>query len=340
LLCLHDSFAQYRLISPLAFDRATDAFQIALLRRDTARISSMNLFLFVATVLIWGSTWIAISFQVGPVPVLVSVFYRFATAGLFYLAFLALTGRLKWPKLNEHRWILLQASCLFSLNFLCFYSAAFYVPSGLISVIFSLATLFNAMNARIFFGDAISGRAVVASGFGVAGVVLLFGRDLLHSHSGGVITGILLACLGTMLFSLGNMISRRNSAAGISPVTATSWGMGYGALILIGLIAVTQTPIMAPPDAPYVAALLYLAIIGSVVGFTTYLMMVARMGSSRAAYATVLFPVVALALSTIFEGYHWHWTGVLGVALALAGNLVMFLPARRTPAAPSSSVSA
>ncbi len=290
----------------------------------------MNIFLFVATVLIWGSTWLAITFQVGPVPVMVSVFYRFATAGVFYLVFLALTGKLVWPKRNEQGWIVAQAFCLFSLNFLCFYTAAFYVPSGLISVIFSLATLFNAMNARIFFGDAITGRAVVASGLGVAGLALLFGRELIHSHTGGVITGIFLACLGTMLFSLGNMLSRRNNAAGMSPVTVTSWGMAYGAIILLGLITISGTKIMAPPDAPYIGAVLYLAILGSVVGFTTYLMMVARMGPSRAAYSTVLSPIVALILSTLYEGYHWHWTGLLGVALALAGNLVMFLPARES----------
>ncbi|MDN3712738.1 DMT family transporter [Paracoccus cavernae] len=292
----------------------------------------MNILLFAATVLIWGSTWIAITFQVGPVPVLASVFYRFALAGLVYLAVLALSGRLVIPKGRERLWILAQAFCLFSLNFICFYTAAGYVHSGLISVIFSLATLFNAVNARIFFKDAISGRTVLASALGVAGLVLLFGPELAVSHDGGVLTGIFFACLGTMLFSLGNMVSRRNSAAGISPVTATSWGMGCGAVILLVLIALTGTPLVAPPDAAYVGALVYLAVIGSVVGFTTYLMMVARMGSSRAAYATVLFPVVALALSTVFEGYQWHPSAVAGLILALLGNVVMFAPRRKTAA--------
>ncbi|HRM75445.1 MAG TPA: DMT family transporter, partial [Paracoccus sp. (in: a-proteobacteria)] len=175
----------------------------------------MNGILFAATVLIWGTTWIAIAFQVGPVPVLVSVFYRFALAAVVLLAGLALAGRLKVPAGRDRIWIAAQALCLFSLNFICFYTAAGYIPSGLISVIFSLATLFNAVNARVFFGERITSRAVLASALGVCGLVLLFGPELRDQHSTGTLTGIALACAGTMLFSLGNMVSRRNSAAGI-----------------------------------------------------------------------------------------------------------------------------
>lgn len=289
----------------------------------------MNALLFVVTVLIWGTTWIAIALEVGPVPVLVSVFYRFATAGGLFLAALAVLGRLKIPARRHQPWILAQALCLFSLNFICFYTAASYVPSGLISVIFSLATVFNAVNARLFFGDPITRRILLAGAMGVTGLALLFGPDILGASDAGVLPGIGLASLGTLFFSLGNMISRRNSAAGLAPVTANAWGMGYGALALLLLIVITGTPIVAPPDRTYLGAMLYLAVFGSIIGFTTYLMLVARIGSSRAAYATVLFPIVALALSTLFEGYEWHWPGVVGLTLALLGNVVMFARPRR-----------
>ncbi|WP_199260328.1 DMT family transporter [Paracoccus binzhouensis] len=289
----------------------------------------MNLLLFVLTVLIWGSTWIAIALQVGPVPVLVSVFYRFAAAAALYLALLAVLGRLRLPAARDQIWILAQALCLFCLNFLCFYAAAGHVPSGLLSVVFSLASIFNAVNARVFFGDPVSGRTVLAALLGAAGVALLFGPDLAQAQGADTLRGLALAALGTMFFSLGNMVSRRNSAAGLPPSIASAWGMGYGALVLAGLIALTGTPMVAPPGTAYLAALLYLAGIGTVLGFTTYLLMVARIGSSRAAYATVLFPVVALAISTVFEGYRWHWTGLLGLGLALLGNAVMFAPPLR-----------
>ena len=294
----------------------------------------MNALLFVSTVLIWGSTWIAIALEVGPVPVLVSVFYRFALAAAILLPALLIAGRLTLPAWRHQPFILAQALCLFSCNFLCFYTAAASVPSGLISVVFSLATLFNAVNARIFFGTPITGRTAAAAALGVAGLLLLFGQDAAVGFDAGALKGIGLAVLGTLFFSLGNMASRRNSAAGIPPVIANGWGMAYGALLLLGLIGLTGTPLVAPPSLGYAAALAYLAAVGSVVGFTTYLVLVARVGSSRAAYTTVLFPIVALVLSTLFEGYRWHWTGVVGLAVALLGNVVIFSgPAAARPAA-------
>lgn len=294
----------------------------------------INILLFVSTVIIWGTTWIAISMQIGPVPVLVSVFYRFATAGLLFLAILLASCRLKVPAFHHQPYILAQAVCLFSCNFVCFYAAAIYVPSGLISVIFSLATIYNAVNARLIFGDTITMQTLVAAALGVAGLLLLFGPDIFIELDTGTWKGVGLSALGTLLFSLGNMVSRRNSTAGITPVTANAWGMAYGAFILLGLIGITQTPIIAPPDTRYLAAMFYLAAIGSVVGFTTYLMLVSRIGSSKASYATVLFPVVALSLSTLYEGYQWTLLGGIGLFLTLAGNVVMFAKPRirRLPA--------
>lgn len=285
-----------------------------------------NIALFIATVLIWGTTWIAIALQVGPVPVLVSVFYRFGTAAVIFLLALVLLRRLRLPAWREQPFILAQAACLFSLNFLCFYAAEGFIPSGLVSVIFSLATVLNALNARLFFGDPITPRALTAGALGVAGLMLLFLPDITGGLGAGTAKGIGLAALGTLFFSLGNMISRRNSRVGLSPVIANAWGMAYAAIALLGLIGLTATPMVPPPDGTYLVAMLYLAVVGSVIGFTTYLLLVARIGSARAAYATVFFPIVALLISTVVENYHWHWTGFAGLGLTLAGNLVMFAP--------------
>ncbi|PDT32733.1 EamA family transporter [Rhizobium sp. M10] len=297
-----------------------------------------NAVLFIATVLIWGTTWIAISMQVGPVPVLISVFYRFALAAVILVAILAVMRRLKLPALRDQPFILAQALCLFSLNFICFYNAAASIPSGLISVIFSLATIYNAVNARLFFGDRITGRTLFAAALGATGLLLLFGEEVVVDFDMDTLKGIGLAALGTLFFSLGNMASRRNSAAGISPLTANAWGMTYGTIVLLVLIAVTQTPIVAPSGITYLAALLYLSAIGSVIGFTTYLMLVSRIGSSRAAYATVLFPIVALSLSTVFEGYHWSGLGLIGLALTLLGNVIIFArPLKRAAPHPAAA---
>ncbi|XBQ05724.1 MAG: EamA family transporter [Stappia sp.] len=282
--------------------------------------------LFIATVLIWGTTWIAIAAQVGDVQVAVSVFYRFALAGVLMLAGLALIGRLERPRI--WRFVVVQALCLFCLNFIGLYAATATVPSGLVSVVFSLASIFNALNARLFFKDPLERRTLVAGALGFCGLALLFWQDLAVSLDPATLRGIGFAVLGTAIFSLGNMASRKNSALGITPVTANAWGMGIAALVLLCLLVATGQPFAVPRAGTYWVALVYLAVIGSILGFTAYLLLVARIGSARAGYATVLFPIVALALSTVFEGYQWSLTAVLGVVLAAIGNIVMFKPRR------------
>jgi len=278
--------------------------------------------LFIATVFIWGTTWIAIAAQVGDVPVSVSVFYRFALAGAVMLTGLACLGRLRRPAV--WRFVVVQALCLFCLNFLCLYTATATVPSGLVSVIFSLASIFNAINARIFFGDRIERQTILAGGLGVAGLTLLFWQDLAVALDPATLRGIGWATLGTMIFSWGNMASRKNSKLGVSPLTANAWGMGMGAFTLLALLVIREQPLVTPEGSAYWTALAYLAVVGSVVGFTTYLLLVERIGSARAGYATVLFPIVALTASTLFEGYVWTASAAMGVVLAGVGNIVMF----------------
>lgn len=285
-----------------------------------------TVFLFLATVLIWGTTWIAIALQVGPVPVMVSIFYRFALAGVLFLGALALLGRLKRPA--AWRFVIVQALCLFSFNFIGIYNATTLLPSGLVSVVFSMASLFNAFNARLFFGERITGRVLGAGMLGALGLALIF-RDSLGAANGDTARGLLWAVFGTAMFSLGNMASRANTARGVPPVTANAWGMGIGAGVLLLLCLATGQTIAFPQGATYWAALLYLAVIGSVIGFTTYLMLVQRLGPARAGYATVVFPVVALLISTLFEGYVWSISALLGLALTGLGNLLIFTPQRR-----------
>ena len=278
--------------------------------------------LFVVTVLIWGTSWYAIALQIGEVPISVSVLYRFALAAVLLILALAVTGRLALPA--QWRFVILQAICLFSLNFVALYNAAALIPSGLVTVVFSLASIFNALNARVFFGEKITLRVVLAGILGLSGLVLLFWQSLAVSFDPDTLRGVAWALLGTMIFSWGNMASRRNTATGTSPIIANAWGMGIGAGVLLALALVTRQPLIVSTDPTYLAALLYLAVFASVIGFTTYLMLVSQIGSAQAGYATVLTPIVALVISTFFEGYDWTGTAVVGVACALLGNAVMF----------------
>ena len=289
----------------------------------------MTLFLFLTTALIWGTSWIAIAFQVGDVPVVVSVFYRFAGAGVIFILALAALGKLSVPKRNEIVWIGLQASCLFSLNFICFYLSATYITSGLIAVLFSLSVLFNAMNERVFFKVPITSKVIIACGFGLTGLLCLFGPDLLKSDNYNTLIGIGFATLGTLFFSFGNMVSRHLSSKKVSPLNANAWGMCFGAVLLMVIIQVSGYPMTLPLSVTYWMALLYLVLFGSILGFTAYLLLLARIGAAQAAYVTVLFPIVALTISTFVEGCQWTLSGLLGVCLAITGNLIMFTHKKR-----------
>lgn len=296
----------------------------------------MNAALYLSTVLIWGTTWIAIKLQLGIVAIPVSVFYRFALAGLLLWALLAVTRKLQPLDRRGHLLCLGQGLCLFCLNFLCFYTATQWIPSGLISVVFSAATIWNAINARIWFGTPISPRVVLGGVFGLAGLLLLFWPELAaREASHETWLGLGLALLGTLCFSTGNMLSSAQQRIGIRPLTGNAYGMLYGAgLLVVGCIASGQ-PFAFDTSGAYVGALLYLSVIGSVVGFTAYLTLVGRMGPARAAYCTVLFPVVALSISSVVEDYHWTATSLAGLALVMGGNVLVFarLPRRRLQAA-------
>jgi drug/metabolite transporter (DMT)-like permease len=160
---------------------------------------------------------------------------------------------------------------------------------------------------------------------GLIGIITLFWSDLLASGwSAGLLFGIALSALGTYGFSLGNMISLRHQRNGLETMTTNAWAMLYGTLVM-GFIALIRGDNFTPEwTVSYIGALLYLALFGSVIAFGAYFTLVGRIGAGKAAYSTLLFPLVALSFSTVYEGYVWHVNGIAGLLLILMGNLVMF----------------
>ncbi|WP_449545489.1 DMT family transporter [Lelliottia amnigena] len=285
----------------------------------------MNALLYSLVVLIWGTTWIAIFLQQGPVAAPVSIFWRFAVASATIMMVLLALGRLRKMMLRDHLFCMVQGCCVFCFNFWCFYTAAAYINTGLESVIFSMAVLYNAINSFIFFGQRPPARFGFAAVLGMLGIITLFWDDLLASGwSKELLLGIGLSALGTYGFSLGNMISLRHQRNGLETMTTNAWAMTYGTIIM-GAIALIRGDNFAPEwTASYMGALLYLAIFGSVIAFGAYFTLVGRIGAGKAAYSTLLFPLVALSISTVYEGYVWHVNGIAGIVLILTGNMVMF----------------
>ncbi|HFP9432902.1 TPA: DMT family transporter [Raoultella ornithinolytica] len=285
----------------------------------------MNAILYGLVVVIWGTTWIAIFLQQGPVSAPVSIFWRFAVASVTMLAILLATRRLRPLALRDHLFCVLQGCCVFCFNFWCFYTAAAHINTGLESVIFSMAVLFNAINGFIFFRQQPPARFWLAAALGLVGIITLFWDDLLSNGlNASLLWGIGLSALGTYGFSLGNMLSMRHQRRGLETLTTNSWAMLYGTLVM-GAIALVRDDDFTPQwTLSYMGALLYLALFGSVIAFGAYFTLVGRIGAGKAAYSTLLFPLVALTISTFYEGYVWHSNAVIGLALILVGNLVMF----------------
>jgi drug/metabolite transporter (DMT)-like permease len=294
----------------------------------------MNLSLYLLTVLIWGTTWIALKLQLGEVAIAASIAYRFALAAAVLFAILLLSGRLQKVDKRGQMICLTQGLCLFCLNFMCFYTASQWIPSGLVAVIFSTSTLWNAINARVFFKQKIAANVLAGGALGLGGLALLFWPELAGQEaSRETLLGIGLALLGTLFFSAGNMLSSLQQKAGLKPLTTNAWGMLYGALMLVAICLVSGTPFGFEWNTRYIGSLLYLAIPGSVIGFTAYLTLVGRMGPERAAYCTVLFPVVALNISVFVEGYQWTAPALCGLVLVMLGNVLVFRKPKVIPQA-------
>lgn len=285
----------------------------------------LNLSLYALTVLIWGTTWIAIKLQLGSVAVEASIMYRFILAGGLMFIGLILLRKLQKISLQDHLFCVLQGACLFCFNFYAMYTATGYISSGLVAVIFSLATVFNSFNNWIWFKKRPTQRVVWGALLGLIGIGTMFFPEIQQDiQSGGVVKGILLAMLGTYFFSSGNMVSVRHQMKGLKTPLTNAWSILYGVCIMFVLIQFQEVPLTFSWEASYVLALLYLAIPGTVIAFTTYLMLVGRIGPDRAAYSTVMFPAVALTVSTFVEGYQWTDYSVIGFIFVLSGNVLIF----------------
>ncbi|PPE82060.1 EamA family transporter [Kaistia algarum] len=280
--------------------------------------------LYAVVVFAWSTSWIALKLQLGTIAPEVSLTWRFAIAAIVTFA-VAIVRREKLsfaPSL--HLRFAGLGVFLFSMNFVQFYHGGGALPSGLLAVIFSLASVFNMLLAAIFLRQPVERRTLIGAVFGFTGVALMFrpqiaGTDF-DAHAA---IGLALCVGGTLTFCIGNMLSASTQRRGVSVVGANAFGMAYGALLLAGMAIVNGETFAFDWSVTYVASLLWLAIVSSVIAFLAYLTLLGRIGSGRAGFSTVMFPVFALAISTIFEGYHWTILAITGLVLVMAGNWIV-----------------
>ena len=286
--------------------------------------------LYATVVLIWGSTWSAIPFQLGVVAEELSVAYRFGIAALFLYAYALLSRRRIRLPADAYPFVFLQGTLLFSLNYFLVYYATVHITSGLVAVLFSTIVLFNAILERGFFKTAIDNRLLLAGTLGLSGITMIFWPEVSAiSLEDSTIIGILLALSATLIASFGNMTAVINTRRELPVVAVNAHAMAWSALLSFIVAALLGREFTFSFERGYVVSLTFLAVFGSAIAFGCYLALIQRIGPARAAYSAVLFPIVALAISTIIEDYQWTVIAAVGIIFTLAGNWLIL--SSRTP---------
>ncbi len=283
-----------------------------------------NLQLFAACVAIWGSTWLAITFQLGAVAPEASVFYRFLLASALLFAYCRARGLPLAFTARQHAWIAFQGFLMFSISYVCVYYAEEHLVSGLVAVGYSASPLLNMLGMRLAFGTRMTARVAAGAALGILGITLVFWPEFSHLRSdGNVALGAFFTAAAVVLSAASNMAAQRNQQAGLPVWQTMAWGMLYGALATLGIVAALGKPLGFEPTPGYVLSLLYLAVFGSILAFGGFLTLLGRIGAARAGYIGVMVPIVALAISSVFEGYRWQWLALAGVAVSVAGNVII-----------------
>ncbi|QJE00506.1 EamA family transporter [Massilia forsythiae] len=300
--------------------------------------------LFVIITLIWGSTFWAITLQLGEIAPAVSVVYRFVLASATLFAWCLLRGNRLWLPWRVQRWTLLQGFFTFGLSYVCTYNAEQFVVSALVAVLFALMVFWTPVCARLALGTPIPRRTWSAGAAAIAGIVLLFWHaigaalhDIGHGGAGGqghFLLGLVLGVVASFASSAGSVVVAKVRAESSNLMLTTGWSMLWGAL-MVAVYCLASGQAFAVPRAPsYVFGLLYLSIFGSVAAFICYFTLINRIGSNKAVYVTVITPVISVLLSIRLEHYRPGPAEWLGMAVCL-GSVAWALRAPAAQPAPS-----
>ena len=282
-----------------------------------------NIATFILLSLVWGSTWLVIKDQISVVPPAWSVTWRFLLAGAVMLGLCAARGeKLALPG-EALRLAAVIALCQFVLNFQLVYAAELYLTSGLVAVLFALMLVPNALLARLFLTIPIGQRFLIGSGVALAGVALLLAHEFRAAPAGmNVIAGIALAGAAVLSASVGNVLQASAAARRTAVLPLIAWAMLLGGLGNAAFAWMAAGSPQFDPRPQYWLGLGYLALVGSVLTFPLYSQLLRDWGPGKAGYNGVVVPVVAMALSTLFEGYSWTALAAGGAGLAMCGLLI------------------
>ncbi len=304
---------------------------VPVMRRAAERpFEPLDYGLYALTVIAWSLSWYAIEFQVGTVANEVNIVWRFAIATALMFGWVVMKrGRLRFAWVDQMRFMALGI-LMFSSNFLLFYYGAGYLVSGLLSVVFSLASVMNMMLGAIVMREKPSPRILLGGFTGFCGIALMFLPEIVgHDLGGGTLLGLAFCVAGTLSFCIGNVISAAGMRKGLPLVSMNAWGMFYGTLWSAILAFSMGRTFTVVPTLAYFGSLLFLAVVSTIMGFAAYLTLLGRIGAARAGYATVMFPIFALLVSTVLEDYRWTAFAIVGLVLVAVGNVLVVRGGRR-----------
>ncbi|TFW13712.1 DMT family transporter [Duganella callida] len=295
--------------------------------------------LFVTACLIWGSTFFAITLQLGEVPPAVSVVYRFALASAVLFAWCAARGHKLLLPWRVQRWMMLQGAATFAVSYICTYTSEQYLVSGLVAVLFALMVFWNPILNRLTFGTPLAWRTWAAGLVAIGGVTLLFYKsihgawnDILNGGNGHFLLGLVLAVCATVASSVGNVVVVKVRQQSDNVLLTMAWSMLWGtSLVALWVLASGQSFVM-PVGARYWGGLLYLSLLGSVIAFAAYFTLIHRIGSDKAVYIGVVTPVISVLLSIQLEHYRPGALEWLGMVLCLSSVAWVLKPPTSTTA--------
>jgi len=283
-----------------------------------------NLILFIATLFCWSPTWYLIKFQLGYVDPLVSVFYRFFAASLIIFIYLVIKRANLRFSFSYHIWFLFFGTCLYSLNYVFFYTSNTYLVSAFPAIVFSTVVIMNILGEWFYFKKKPTFNTLIGAMIGMFGIIIIFNKEIFNfSFSNGTHIGLLLALLGTFCASTGNMVHQRNLNNNFPLIETIAFAMFYGSLITLLITQLDNTELLFEFTFKYISSLAYLSVFGSIFAFIFYLKLLERVGPGRAGYVGVVMPVIALLISTIFENLEWQLNLIVGLPILLIGGVLV-----------------
>jgi drug/metabolite transporter (DMT)-like permease len=291
---------------------------------ESPRTQWFDLASIAVCTLAWGTTWFAITKQLGVVDPVVSITYRFALAAALLFAWGALRGETLVLSRAQHLAALGVGFFTFAIDYSFVYWAEERVTSAVVAVVFAAMAFVNLAVFRVAFGQRAPLLAWGAAGLGVIGVALLSWEEIARAEmSTRALTGIAMTLAGVVTAAIGNVFARRGEMAGAGVIASTGWAMGYGAALLAIFATATGKTWAFEWSWPYVLSLLHLAVVGSVIAFVLYYGLARRRGYSTASYISALTPPLAMFVSALFEGKSWGLLALGGVVLVLAGQVIL-----------------